>query len=79
MTKKNKEVHICHARDCKVAISPTLLMCMKHWRMVPGSIKARVLDHYRAGQTVDKKPTHAYLEAAQDAVRAVAEIEERSR
>lgn len=64
--------HGCHARGCRAEVPPRLLMCPRHWRMVPRSLQCNVWAHYRPGQEVDKRPTVAYLDAADAAIRAVA-------
>lgn len=66
------EVHHCHARNCKVSIPPRLLMCPKHWRMVPRRIQNNVNRNYRRGQEIDKNPTMEYMGAAKDAIDSVA-------
>lgn len=68
-------IHLCHARDCARAVPPRLLMCKPHWRMVPAELQRRVWATYRRGQEVDKRPSMAYLDAANAAVKAVAELE----
>ncbi len=67
--------HKCHALDCKKTCSPSLLMCPKHWRMVPGPIKREVLRFYRPGQERDKNPSDDYILAARKAIAAVAILE----
>lgn len=51
-------------------------MCGRHWRMVPRHIRHRVWAHYRDGQCADKRPSLAWMEAADDAIRAVWETEQ---
>jgi len=70
--------HRCHAQGCTVAVPPRLLMCRRHWRMVPAPLARAVWATYVPGQEIRKDPTITYLEAAQAAVAAVAE-KERSR
>lgn len=67
--------HVCHAKKCKVEVPPKMLMCRKHWYMVPKKIQQRVWKHYVPGQEISKTPTRKYLKAAQAAVDAVAERE----
>ena len=70
--------HLCHAEACKVAVPPRLLMCAKHWRIVPHGLKLQVWATYQPGQErLDGTApvTEEYLAAAQDAVDAVAEKE----
>lgn len=67
--------HRCHAIGCEVAIPPRLLMCKRHWFMVPPDIRARVWDEYVPGQEIRKDPTDEYLDVTGEAIRAVAERE----
>ena len=64
--------HTCHARFCTVEIPERLLMCRRHWLMVPANMRQTVWQTYRHGQEVSKEPTLAYIEAAIAAVHAVA-------
>jgi hypothetical protein len=52
-----------------------MLMCYKHWRMVPKALQQRVWATYRPGQEVTKDPSPEYLVAALAAVDAVADKE----
>ena len=63
--------HHCHAKKCKVPVKPELLMCYKHWKMVPKEIQNRVWKYYRPGQCDDKKPSKEWIDAANDAIDAV--------
>ena len=67
--------HHCHADGCDVAVPPKLLMCGRHWRLVPARLKARVWATYVPGQERRKDPTAEYLEAARAAIAAVADVE----
>lgn len=69
--------HHCHAKGCEVKVPPKLLMCPRHWRMVPRALQAQVWKHYRPGQEVDKQPTAGYLAAARAAIDAVVTKEAR--
>lgn len=64
--------HTCHAKNCTASVPPEMLMCRKHWYMVPAPLRAKVWAAYRAGQCDDKQPSRAYLLAAGDAIAAVA-------
>ncbi len=64
--------HHCHAKGCRERVEPKLLMCPRHWRMVPRNLQAEVWRTYRAGQEIDKRPTREYLDAADAAINAVA-------
>lgn len=61
-------VHLCHAHGCREAINPRLLMCLRHWKMVPPELQKAVWKHYRAGQEIDKQPSPDYLLAQRSAV-----------
>ncbi len=67
--------HHCHAKGCPKVVPPKLLMCGRHWRMVPAELQRKVWATYRPGQEVDKRPTRAYLDAADEAIAAVAALE----
>lgn len=63
--------HRCHARGCTVATKPEMLMCRRHWFMVPKPLRDRVWATYRPGQCDDKDPSAAWLDAADAAIAAV--------
>ncbi len=67
--------HHCHARGCSTPVPPEMLMCRRHWRMVPRNLQQRVWDTYRPGQCDDKNPSPAWHEAADAAINFVAEAE----
>jgi hypothetical protein len=71
--------HYCHARGCSIPVPPRLLMCRKHWAMVPRHLQARVYAEYCSGQERTKTPSRAYLQAALDAINAVEAQEKVSR
>ena len=64
--------HTCHARGCTTTVPPRLLMCRRHWRMVPRPLQDAVWDAYAPGQERRKDPSPAYLDAARAAIDAVA-------
>lgn len=70
--------HLCHAKACQIEVAPRLLMCGRHWRMVPRALQRAVWATYRPGQENTKDPTPEYLDAAQAAIDAVARREGRS-
>lgn len=70
--------HTCHAIACKRHVLPEMLMCRKHWFMVPRYLQLRVWATYRSGQCDDWQVTKAYCDAAQAAVRAVGQKEGRT-
>lgn len=69
--------HTCHAIECEIPVAPKLLMCRKHWFMVPPKLRSRVWATYQDGQCDTFDPTSAYCQAAKTAVIAVAEKEGR--
>lgn len=78
MPTNTGHVHHCHARGCDVPVPRRLLMCGAHWRLVPRQIQAAIWRTYRPGQERDTQPSAAYLQAAAQAVVAVAELEGRA-
>lgn len=68
--------HHCHARGCSVQVKPELLMCRKHWFMVPRDIRDAVWRSYRPGQCDDKNPSKDWHTAADAAIGYVAIREE---
>ena len=52
-----------------------MLMCPRHWRMVPNPIQSQVWAAYRPGQEVDKDPSEAYMAAYKKAINAVDLVE----
>lgn len=66
----------CCANGCLTGVPRHLLMCSKHWRMVPSAIQQRVYKHYRDEQLKEGgEPTDEWYAAAADAVEAVARAE----
>lgn len=74
-TEYGENAHVCHAIDCNVPVPPKMLMCRKHWFMVPRDLQRRVWDTYVPGQELRKDPTDEYMEAQRAAVDAVAKKE----
>lgn len=50
-------------------------MCSYHWGQLPKPYRDKVWKHYRQGQEIDKKPSKAYLLAAQEAIDYMAQKE----
>ena len=67
--------HHCHATGCAKAVPPELLMCARHWRMVPRNLQTPVWSSYRVGQCDDKRPNARWIEAAKAAIAFVAKAE----
>ena len=61
--------HLCHWPGCRRAVPPKLWGCRSHWFSLPKRIRDLIWATYRPGQEVDKRPSAAYLEAAQEAER----------
>lgn len=64
--------HYCHAIDCDEEVPPAILMCKRHWYMVPKEIRDLVWKYYVPGQEARKDPTKKYLAIMQRAINAVA-------
>lgn len=78
-TENHKPVlkHECHATGCVIEVPPRMLMCLRHWRMVPSIIQRQIWATYQSGQEIRKDPTAEYLDAQHAAVRAVEQKEGR--
>lgn len=75
----SRSTHHCYATGCPTRIALSLLMCPRHWRMVPKAIQKRVWATYQEGQELPNgpAPTTEYWLAVAAARDAVAEIEHR--
>lgn len=69
--------HHCHAIGCEVRVPPEMLMCKRHWYMVPSDLRAKVWAAYRHGQCDDKNPSESWHKAADAAIIYVARKEGR--
>jgi hypothetical protein len=69
------KIHRCHTKGCTVAVKPEMLMCLRHWRLVPKTIQREIWRTYRPGQCDDRDPSRAWHDAADAAIRWVAEME----
>lgn len=63
--------HTCHAQGCNAHVKPELLMCRRHWFMVPSNIRTAVNVHYRPGQCEDMDVSRPWSDAANAAIRSV--------
>ena len=70
--------HHCHATGCDTRVPPEMLMCRRHWFMLPKPMRDAVWRTYRAGQCDDWDISHGYADAARAAVRWIAEREGRT-
>lgn len=71
-------INLCRAHGCSERILPSRLMCPRHWFMVPEALRKEVWKAYRPGQENGSVLTQAYLDAAADAINAVARQEGKS-
>ena len=73
MSKRQREIdHKCHARGCPMHVKPEMLMCRRHWYMVPNRIREAVWASYRPGQCDDMSPSVEWHQAADAAIGFVA-------
>ena len=63
--------HHCHAMRCETPVPPKMLMCRRHWFMVPASLRRAVWAAYRPGQEITKTPSEGYLDVMLAAIEAV--------
>ena len=61
-------IHTCHAFGCEKPVPPKMLMCLKHWKMLPRTAQNDIWKEYVRGQEIRKNPTNEYLKAQQRAV-----------
>jgi hypothetical protein len=59
--------HACHWPECEKKVPPKLLMCARHWKTLPQSIRSAIWATYRDGQEIDKNPSREYVAAARAA------------
>ncbi|MBL9125907.1 MAG: hypothetical protein JNG90_19855 [Planctomycetaceae bacterium] len=74
MIKRGK--HVCPVARCSVLVPNRLLMCPRHWSLVPHRLKREVWKHYVPGQEDTGYQTEAYNAAAcaaRDAAQAAEE------
>lgn len=64
--------HHCHARGCNMKVPPRMLMCKRHWFMVPKAIRDEIWEHYQTGQEVTMECSEEWHKAADKAIAAVA-------
>jgi hypothetical protein len=68
----------CRAVCCKKRIPSRLLMCKRHWDLVPKPLRRALWSTYRTGENRSEAPSRAYLGLVSDAVAAVARLEGRA-
>ncbi len=64
--------HHCHATGCTIKVPPEMFMCKRHWFSLPKPLRDAIWRTYRPGQCDDWNISHAYAEAARNAVRFIA-------
>jgi len=64
--------HLCHALKCATPVPPRLLMCNRHWHLLPKPARDLIWHYYEDGQEHRKDPSAAYLLAQSCAVTIVA-------
>ncbi len=63
----------CQANHCRWAAEPHRLMCITHWRLLPGDLQGNVLEAWRANHTQARRLVDLrYLEAAAAAIEYIA-------
>jgi hypothetical protein len=60
--------HTCHWPNCREDVPPALLMCLRHWQLLPEPVRYAVWAAYRPGQEVAKDPSRAYVAAVRVAL-----------
>lgn len=69
-------IHTCHIPTCALEVPPKMLMCRRHWFMVPKGLRAAVWAHYQHGQERGGvSPSEAWLDAANAAIAHVVKRE----
>jgi len=64
--------HRCHADGCNTDVPPAMFMCKRHWSMVPLRLRNMIWGLYEPGQEITKDASGLYIEAAREAIAAVA-------
>lgn len=72
---ERRERHKCHARNCSTPVPPEMLMCRRHWFMVPKRLRDEVWRTYRPGQCDDMRPSRSWHSAADAAIEYVYNLE----
>lgn len=68
----SKIEHTCHAHGCKVAVSPKMFMCKRHWYSLPKELRDAIWREYTPGQERTKTPTPRYIAVQQFAICRIA-------
>jgi hypothetical protein len=64
--------HECHWPGCDQQVPPAMWGCKKHWFALPKVLRDKIWATYRPGQEVTMAPSDAYVEAAIEVQRWIA-------
>lgn len=68
--------HTCHAIGCREAVPPKLLMCKRHWEMVPQKIRTAIVVNFNPDQCRGRaRPSLVWLKYAREAINYVQNLE----
>lgn len=69
--------HHCHVYGCKTEVPPRLLMCARHWSLVPDVMKDLINRSFSTDQCKNKgaRPSLTWLKAARAAINYVQDVE----
>lgn len=59
-------VHHCHWPSCSTPVEPARWGCVKHWFVLPKSLRDRVWAAYVPGQEISKTPSARYIQVARE-------------
>jgi hypothetical protein len=65
--------HTCHWTGCTRQVPPAMWGCRPHWYKLPARLRTAIWRAYRPGQERDMRPSAAYLEAAREVERWIAD------
>ena len=65
--------HVCHVYKCEVRVPPSMLMCRRHWEMVPRGLRDAVYASFNPQQCRrgGPAPSREWLTAARAALNSV--------
>lgn len=66
--RKSKQTrnHTCHWPGCAEQVPPAHWGCLRHWKMLPSTLRDKVWKTYRPGQEEDGRPSYDYLSVANE-------------
>lgn len=72
MRRNEPAAHTCVAPNCTTELPHRLLMCPRHWRMVPGPLQSKLYRAYRKADASGRAIlTQDYVDAVAECVAAV--------